>query len=165
MNNRLEKLNLEKQRFKLEAKKWFEKYEELQKEFQRSLSSWRHLKCISENVKLKSQISELEGWKESAISVMPDIQAIGKEMGLQTGQAISPKILPYIKELKEDRDWFMEAHNYLLKEAAEYSTKSEKRMIDLETEATDQKLKQESLVKEMNELKEDLDYYKSLCKE
>ena len=63
---------------------------------------------------------ELKAWKESAISVMPDIQAIGKEMGLEIGQAISPKILPYIKELK--------------KEAAEQKEKQESLVIEIEQE-------------------------------
>ena len=63
-------------------------------------------------------VNELKSWKESAISVMPDIQAIGKEMGLQIGQAISPKIIPYIKELK--------------KEAAEQKEKQASLVIEIE---------------------------------
>lgn len=49
---------------------------------------------------LQARIKELEGWKESAIAVMPDFQAIGKEIGVPLGRGVSPEILPWIIEQK-----------------------------------------------------------------
>lgn len=48
----------------------------------------------------RADVRELEKWKESAISVMPDYQEIGKAMGLTLGASIHDKILPFIVEQK-----------------------------------------------------------------
>ncbi len=107
---------------------------------------------------LQSRIDELISWKERAMEVMSPLQEIGKAMNVKLGESIHDKILPYIKELKKDRDWFMEAHDYLLKEAAEYSTKSEKTIIDLESafagaeEMVKDKIKKISELEKENEL-------------
>lgn len=51
---------------------------------------------------LQKEIKELRGWKESAIAIMPDYQAIGLELGLHIGQSVYDKILPAIKQLKKN---------------------------------------------------------------
>ncbi len=50
---------------------------------------------------LRNRISELEAWKESAMKVMPDFQAIGKALGLKLGEDVSPQILPRIQAMSE----------------------------------------------------------------
>src|SRR5688572_9341038 len=60
---------------------------------------YHHLSPLLEEK--ERRIKELSEWKESAISVMPDYQAIGKEMGIRLGDSIHDKILPAIKNLKE----------------------------------------------------------------
>ncbi len=47
------------------------------------------------------RIAELEAWKASALSVMPDFQAISKTLGLKLGIDVSPQILPRIKAMTE----------------------------------------------------------------
>lgn len=51
---------------------------------------------------LERENKELRGWKESAISVMPDYQAIGAELGVRLGDSVHDKILPGIKALKAE---------------------------------------------------------------
>lgn len=46
------------------------------------------------------QRKRLEDWKESAMKVWPDMQAIGKELGVSLGDTVHDKILPEIKRLK-----------------------------------------------------------------
>jgi len=50
---------------------------------------------------LQKRIDELEAWKESALKVMPDFQAIGKLMGLPLGADVSPKIVPWMTQSKQ----------------------------------------------------------------
>jgi hypothetical protein len=50
--------------------------------------------------KLLPELERLKDWKESAISVMPDLQAIGKALNVPLGQSIHDKILPGIEALK-----------------------------------------------------------------
>lgn len=54
------------------------------------------------------EIKALKEWKESAMNVMPDYQAIGKALNVPLGQSVHDKILPElsakdkrIKELEE----------------------------------------------------------------
>ena len=49
---------------------------------------------------LLNELQQLRDWKESAISVMPDYQALGKEMNVPLGESVHDKILPYIRKLK-----------------------------------------------------------------
>lgn len=57
-------------------------------------------KQFNENDGLKKEIEELKSWKQSAISVMPDMQAIGKALNVPLGQSVHDKILPGIEKLK-----------------------------------------------------------------
>jgi len=51
--------------------------------------------------KLIAERDELKRWKEGAISVMPPIQEIGKEIGVVFGQTIHDKILPELIRRRE----------------------------------------------------------------
>lgn len=51
---------------------------------------------------LENELADLHLWKKQAIEAMPDYQAIGEAMGLQVGQTISNKIIPFIENLKAD---------------------------------------------------------------
>lgn len=51
--------------------------------------------------KQELEIERLKAWKESAINVMPDMQAIGKALNVPLGQRIHDKILPGIERLKD----------------------------------------------------------------
>lgn len=48
------------------------------------------------------ELKDLRRWKDEAMQVFagPDLQAIGKEIGLPIGCDIGPQILPYIRTLK-----------------------------------------------------------------
>ena len=52
---------------------------------------------------LEAQVKELEAWKESALTILNqiDFQAIGKELDLTLGVDVAPNILPAIRELKQ----------------------------------------------------------------
>lgn len=59
-----------------------------------------HQKIAEECERLEKEIAELKEWKQSAISVMPPIQEIGKALGIKLGESIYDKILPGIERLK-----------------------------------------------------------------
>jgi len=48
----------------------------------------------------ETELEQLRLWKESAMKVMPDMQAIGKELKIKLGESIHDKILPEIIRLK-----------------------------------------------------------------
>jgi hypothetical protein len=48
----------------------------------------------------REKVRELKEWKESALMVMPDYQAIGKALGLQLGESVHDKILPAIQKVQ-----------------------------------------------------------------
>lgn len=48
-----------------------------------------------------NELVELREWKQQAMSVMPDYQAIGKELNIKIGESIHDKILPGIMMLKQ----------------------------------------------------------------
>ena len=52
--------------------------------------------------RLRARIQELEAWKESALATenLWDVQAVGREIGVDLGESIRSQILPYIKRLK-----------------------------------------------------------------
>ncbi len=52
--------------------------------------------------KLQEENKELRAWKESAISVMPDYQEIGKLLNVPLGQSVHDKIIPAIKGLQQE---------------------------------------------------------------
>jgi hypothetical protein len=52
---------------------------------------------------LQQQIDDLQKWKESAMVIMKDMQAIGKAIGVPLGQSIHDKILPAIQEMKQQQ--------------------------------------------------------------
>lgn len=51
-------------------------------------------------IKKDKELAELKAWKESAMSVMPPMQEIGKALGVRLGESIHDKILPGIERLK-----------------------------------------------------------------
>ena len=55
-----------------------------------------------EIAELRARVAELEAWKESALAIenLWDVQAVGREIGVDLGESIRPQILPYIKRLK-----------------------------------------------------------------
>lgn len=55
-----------------------------------------------EIAELNARVAELEAWKESALATenLWDVQAVGREIGVDLGEHIRPQILPYIKRLK-----------------------------------------------------------------
>jgi hypothetical protein len=46
------------------------------------------------------ECAELEAWKESALKVIPDFQAIGKLLELPLGTDVLPEIIPWITHAK-----------------------------------------------------------------
>ena len=95
------------------------------KDISRIKAAMQEWEQIQNKVK-DERIKELEAWKESAMIVMSPVQEIGKAMGLQLGVSILDKVVPFIEELKKDRDWFMRAHNQLLQDNVELQNKSTK---------------------------------------
>jgi hypothetical protein len=73
--------------------------------------SWHKIYGIIQDV-----VEPLWGWKKSAIEVMPDMQAIGKELGLTVGQSVHDKILPGILKLKQELSWYKQNHAQVLEE-------------------------------------------------
>lgn len=55
-------------------------------------------RSLDREIALAAKVKELEAWKKEAISVMPDLQAIGKELGLEIGDTVHDKILPALKK-------------------------------------------------------------------
>jgi outer membrane murein-binding lipoprotein Lpp len=51
---------------------------------------------------LNAEVARLRDWKESAMSVMPSFQEIGKELGVPLGGSVSDRILPGIVGLKAE---------------------------------------------------------------
>lgn len=56
----------------------------------------------------QGELEQLRAWKESAMSVMPDYQAIGKALGVKLGESVHDKILPGVERLKGDAIKFAE---------------------------------------------------------
>lgn len=52
-------------------------------------------------INLKKQIEELEGWKKSALAIIPDLQEIGKLLNLPLGESVHDKIIPAIKSMQQ----------------------------------------------------------------
>lgn len=59
--------------------------------------------CQHVRQQLQRQVDELRKWKESALAVMPDMQAIGKALKIPLGQSIHDKILPAIRQLQSQQ--------------------------------------------------------------
>lgn len=57
-------------------------------------------KLQSELAAMKKQRDALLDWKESALREWPDLQPIGKLLGLRLGKAIGPEIVPGIERLQ-----------------------------------------------------------------
>lgn len=59
--------------------------------------------CNAHNAALaaeREKVTQLEGWKQSAMSVMPDYQAIGKALGLPLGADVNKELIPAIQQLR-----------------------------------------------------------------
>jgi hypothetical protein len=58
--------------------------------------------CVRDDFarQLEREIIKLKQWKEEAISVIPDFQAIGNVLGLPIGSPVHERILPSIINLK-----------------------------------------------------------------
>lgn len=59
---------------------------------------------LEEYESLRSYCRELRDWKESAIAVTPDMQEIGKLIGLRWGDSVHDKIVPWITQAIGDLD-------------------------------------------------------------
>jgi hypothetical protein len=81
-------------------------------ELQRQTAKWAY----------QTFAAPLQAWKESAISVTPDMQAIGNAIGVRLGESIHDKILPAIeslkKQLEETQNAFNNNYNELMELAA-----------------------------------------------
>lgn len=90
---------------------------------------------------------DLQEWKESAMSIMPDLQAIGKLLNIPVGESIHDKIIPGIARLKNiiekiyksnspytgghlERNW----HRFATDNNLQISDQGEHRMFSLEKE-------------------------------
>lgn len=67
----------------------------LEEDLNDQVASYNVLKAASDIA-----VKELEAWKQEAISVMPDMQQIGKLLGVKLGQSVHDKIVPGIRELQ-----------------------------------------------------------------
>lgn len=69
---------------------------------------------IKENARIVDLISEelqqLRQWKEEAISVMPDMQRIGKLIGVKLGETVHDKIVPYLEAQQRASDQPSQTH-------------------------------------------------------
>ena len=79
-------------------------YFELQRTAYQSGAKREALRSLS----IEAERDELKAWKESAISVTPDMQAIGKALNVKLGESIHDKILPGINNLLKERDRYKE---------------------------------------------------------
>ena len=63
-----------------------------------------HIPLCAEIDRLRARVAELEAWKESALTIenLWDVQAVGREIGVDLGEPIRSQILPYIKRLKAE---------------------------------------------------------------
>lgn len=52
-------------------------------------------------IPIQAPNEQLKQWKESAMSVWPDMQEIGKLLNVPIGQSVHDKIIPAIKELQK----------------------------------------------------------------
>lgn len=48
---------------------------------------------------------KLMRWKQEQLAVTPDWQEIGREMGLQIGESVHDKILPWMRDMKSQLEW------------------------------------------------------------
>lgn len=64
---------------------------------------FEHTLKVIETIKIPEveEVAALRRWKAEALQVMPDFQAIGKELGLGIGTDVSAQILPAIRALKQ----------------------------------------------------------------
>ena len=68
---------------------------ELEAEKYNAMAEWRE--CKKRALKREIRVAELEAWKKSAIAVTPDMQKIGKLIGVGLGESIHDKIVPWIE--------------------------------------------------------------------
>lgn len=61
-----------------------------------------YLAGLQQRQELHKEIKELKQWKAEALAVMPDMQAIGKAIGVPLGESIHDKILPAILQLSNN---------------------------------------------------------------
>jgi hypothetical protein len=70
----------------------------------KELATWKAAWATEDGAvkKLEGELADLRAWKESALLVESewDVQAVGREIGVDLGESIRPQILPYIKRLK-----------------------------------------------------------------
>ena len=106
---KLEKSRDEWKRISLEAKAWIEEVllcmREIgvaELEMERGHQEAAIAALEEANNSLAARVAELEAWKESALATenLWDVQAVGREIGVDLGEPIRSQILPYIKRLK-----------------------------------------------------------------
>jgi hypothetical protein len=77
------------------------------------------------------KIKELEDWKESAIKHTPDLQEIGKLIGVKLGDSIHDKVIPYIKSLQTQLEESLLLYQNQTQTIAEKDKEIEKLKLDL----------------------------------
>lgn len=58
---------------------------------------------------IEQELADLRRWKAEALSVMPPLQEIGREIGATLGQSIHDKILPELIRRREEIERLREA--------------------------------------------------------
>jgi len=79
--------------------------------------SWAKMSMEQQIKSLEKQIKELKAWKESAMKVFPDYQAIGKLIGTRLGHGVNDEIIPFIRSLITQNTRFREACEELCSKA------------------------------------------------
>ncbi len=100
----------------------------------------------------EKECEELKGWKESMISVMPPIQEIGKAINVKPGESIHDKILPFIDELKKDKERWQKTTERFKAEGDKWLNKSisQSKQIE-ELKAENERLKMDNMTHEYNQ--------------
>lgn len=52
--------------------------------------------------RLEKELADLRRWKAEALTVLPDCQAIGREIGVTFGDSVTDKILPELVRRREE---------------------------------------------------------------
>jgi hypothetical protein len=116
------------------AKEWDCEIRDLQTDIilnpdSRKILKAMHVFASQQCAEKDKEIAELKAWKESMISVTPDMQAIGRALNVPLGHSIHDKILPGIEALRDEVEYWKAKHdataNMLLKETESLRNKSD----------------------------------------
>lgn len=70
------------------------------------------------------ELEQLRAWKESAIEVWPDMQKIGKLIGVQLGDSVHDKIIPWIEAAESREAKLRECLRVAIEWEADYRTRN-----------------------------------------